>query len=256
MSTILKSLKKLEDEKSVLDKSIDLQSLVIQREPVETEWHLPASPQILVMTAVVAIGLVLGGLWVAGVFESKPAPVRQATAIVPVPAPQKNNVPPGPVYEGISLASIPSVAPPVPPLPKQTAKKPKRSKSVQSTLQATKPVQKAPPQAPAKKPVSPEVVPPLEQPLMARVDPVEPTSQKIVTGHLPGFTLRGIIYFGEDSPFNYIFYSTAQEKNKKLKAGEDILGATLKNIKSDSAVFIYKGRLIQIPIGQAALAGK
>lgn len=42
MSTILKSLKKLEDEKSVLDKSIDLQSLVIQREPVESAWHLPS----------------------------------------------------------------------------------------------------------------------------------------------------------------------------------------------------------------------
>lgn len=125
MSTILKSLKKLEDEKSVLDKSIDLQSLVIQREPVESAWHLPSPQQILAITAVVATGLVLAGLWVAGVFESKPAPVQQATAIVPVPAPQKNNVPRRPVYEGIALASIPSVSPPVPSLPKQTAKKPR-----------------------------------------------------------------------------------------------------------------------------------
>ncbi|TDJ61205.1 MAG: hypothetical protein E2O41_00990 [Nitrospina sp.] len=152
MSTILKSLKKLEDEKSVLDKSIDLQSLVIQREPIESAWHFPAPQKILAITAVVGAGLVLAGLWVAGVFESKPAPIRQATAIVPVPVPQKNNVPPRTVYEGIALASIPFASPPVPSLPKQTAKKPKRPQSVPSTLQETKPVQKTPPQAPADKP--------------------------------------------------------------------------------------------------------
>jgi len=74
MSTILKSLKKLEDAKSVLDKSIDLQSLVIQREAVESAWHLPAPQKILAIIAVVGAGLVLAGLWVAGVFESKLAP--------------------------------------------------------------------------------------------------------------------------------------------------------------------------------------
>lgn len=249
MSTILKSLKKLEDEKSVLDKSIDLQSLVIQREPVESAWHLPSPQQILAITAVVATGLVLAGLWVAGVFESKPAPVQQATAIVPVPAPQKNNVPRRPVYEGIALASIPSVSPPVPSLPKQTAKKPKRPQSVPSTLQETKPVQKTPPQAPATNPELPEAQPLRETPRNTE-DRVAPEPRSIVTGRLPGFTLRGVIYFGEDSPFNYIFYSTAQEKNKKLKAGEAIFGATLKKIKPDSAVFAHQGQLIQIPIGQ------
>ena len=229
MSTILESLKKLEEEKSVLEKSIDLESLVIQKEQDETEWNLPAPQQIFAMAAFAGAGLVLGGLWMAGVFESKPAPIRQTAVITPAgfSTQQKNNVLPGPVYEGVSLASIPSASKPgvdsKPLVPKRTAKKPQRMK-------AALPLQEAP---------------------LKAVGSRQPEPQSIAMGTLPGFTLRGVIHFDEDSPYNYIFYSTAEKKNKKLKAGEKVFGATLKKIEPDSAIFAHQGRLIQIPIGHS-----
>ena len=82
------------------------------------------------------------------------------------------------------------------------------------------------------------------------------SAQEVIEGTLPGMTLRGIIYFGDDSPFSYIFYSTAEKKNMKLKAGEEILGAALKKIEPDSAVFAHQGQLIQVSIGQAAPTGR
>ncbi len=257
MSTILKSLKKLEEEKSVLEKSIDLESLVIQNE--QTEGSPPAAQQIFVVTAFAGVGLVLGGLWVAGGFESKPAPVRPTAVIAPAvfPTQQKHIVSPGPVYAGVPLASIPSASKSgvdaKPSVPKRTAKKPKRMK-------AALPLQEAP-QSTVKEPKQLRAAPPLQeiQPLQEAppkgVGSRQPEPQSIVRGNLPGFTLRGIIHFDEDSPYNYIFYSTAQEKNKKLRAGEKVFGATLKKIEPDSAIFAHRGKLIQIPIGQRALAG-
>ena len=243
MSTILESLKKLEEEKSVLEKSIDLESLVIQKEPDETEWNLPAPQQIFAMAAFAGAGLVLGGLWMAGVFESKPAPVRQTAVIAPAgfSTQQKNNVTSNPVYEGVPLASIPSASKPSG--PKRTAKKLHQMKAA-LPLQETQPLQKAPVKA---------ALPLQEAPLKA-VGSRQPQPQSIVRGNLPGFILRGVIHFDEDSPYNYIFYSTAQKKNMKLKAGEKVFGATLKKIKPDSAVFTHQGKLIQIPIGQRAAA--
>lgn len=263
MSTILQSLKKLEEEKSVLEKSFDLTSLLIQKEPVATEWHFPAPPQIFAMTALV--GLVLGGLWVAGVFESPAAPVRQAAVMAPaeIAMPPQNKVPPAPVYAGVALASIPSAAKPVIDSKslgsKPTVKKPK-------PMKAALPAQEASPST-VKKSNQPQSAPPLQktrplqaapnleeallpkEPPMKKVDRVAPESPAMVTGTLPGFTLRGIIYFDTDSPYNYIFVATAEKKNLKLKAGEKILGATLKKIEPDSAVFAHQGRLIQILIG-------
>ena len=87
------------------------------------------------------------------------------------------------------------------------------------------------------------------------MDRVAPESPSIVTGRLPGFTLRGVIYFGEDSPFNYIFYSTAQEKNKKLKAGEAILGATSKKLNPTAPSSPIRDSSSKSPSGNPYKAG-
>ena len=137
MSTILESLSKLEEEKSVLEKSIDLKSLVIQKEPVETE--LGSTQQIFGVTALLGAGLV--GLWVAGVFASKVLPVSPTAPPPVLSAQSKKNAQPAPLYAGVTLASIPSVpgraVDSQPLVPKRTAKKPKR-------MQAAQPLHEAP----------------------------------------------------------------------------------------------------------------
>ena len=59
--------------------------------------------------------------------------------------------------------------------------------------------------------------------------------------NIPSLKLKGIIYFSDGNPANYVFVSTLGQSNVKLKVGESIMGATLQSIQSNQVVFIKDG---------------
>jgi hypothetical protein len=59
--------------------------------------------------------------------------------------------------------------------------------------------------------------------------------------NIPSLKLKGIIYFTEGNPANYIFVSSSEQNNVKLKVGESIMGAMLQSIQSSRAIFTKNG---------------
>ncbi len=68
--------------------------------------------------------------------------------------------------------------------------------------------------------------------------------------NLPPLKLKGIIYFTEGNPANYIFVSSSEQNNVKLKIGESIMGAVLQSIQSSRAIFTKNGETGSIEMGQ------
>jgi hypothetical protein len=68
--------------------------------------------------------------------------------------------------------------------------------------------------------------------------------------NIPFLKLKGIIYFTEGNPANYIFVSSAEQNNVKLKVGESIMGAMLQSIQSSRAIFTRNGKTGFVEMGQ------
>ena len=68
--------------------------------------------------------------------------------------------------------------------------------------------------------------------------------------YIPGLKVKGIVYLAENNPVNHILVSTPNNPNKKLKVGQSALGATLKAIHSNKAVFSYRGQTTVTGIGE------
>jgi hypothetical protein len=66
---------------------------------------------------------------------------------------------------------------------------------------------------------------------------------------LPGLQVKGVIFFNDNDPANYIFVSTPTEKNKKLKAGDVVMNATLESIEPNWVVFTLDGNPVEFEIG-------
>ena len=68
--------------------------------------------------------------------------------------------------------------------------------------------------------------------------------------NIPSLKIKGIIYFTEGNPANYIFDSSAEQNNVKLKVGESIMGAMLQSIQSNRAIFTKNGETGFVEMGQ------
>jgi len=258
MSTILKSLKKLEEEKSVLDKNLGLKHLVVQDEKDSSFSFLSGKARRWGLGIVLVLGgIALGGVVVSWLQEKPNAPVMQAPQISGAATPVKPSADPaasGTVFFGVPMASIPEPAP---------ARTNRRETSLGMSRSA---IQQQPVGIAPAPPV--EVPEPMDSqesatdagddlaaliqnaPFESPVDaPQETTSTRIVRGHLPDFTMKGIIYFDEGSPSNYIMFSTSQSNNQKLKVGEKYLAATLEKIEPSRAIFRSQGKPLAIQIG-------
>ena len=67
---------------------------------------------------------------------------------------------------------------------------------------------------------------------------------------MPSLKLKGIIYFTEGNPANYIFVSSSEQNNLKLKVGESVMGAMLESIQSSRAIFTRNGKTGFVEMGQ------
>ncbi|MFQ5674084.1 MAG: hypothetical protein ACE5G9_13455 [Nitrospinales bacterium] len=266
MSAILKTLKKLEEEKSVLDQNLDIEEMVTQGEA------LPPSLMRSRKTGVAAIllGLVVVALAAYLVLRSA-GPESQAARLEPArPGPAAPAVNHSPVLQA---ALTPNTAPS--PLGIPLARIPETVKPAESPAEPTPRDAEQPPSPDARQALPP-AAPPDEVPeaLKKNVPPLVPLNEihaliesatraaeraadqppeinpRRNAAYIPGLKIKGIVYLAEGSPINHILVSTPDASNLKMRVGENVLGATLESIQPDRAVFLYKGRLTETGIGE------
>ncbi|MEE9258720.1 MAG: hypothetical protein V3U37_04175 [Nitrospinaceae bacterium] len=247
MSTILKTLKKLEEEKSVLDQNVDLKSLVLQGENFPAPFQKAVTGKVGWAAGLISGGILLGWLLFAFLSRSEaPKPSAASTFMKPAPVQAFSNEPiassPEP-HSGIPLSNISGVG------QSEITPAPKRSFFAEDAIE---PDPVAEPEPPWEKFAD---LPPEFEEIGALIETVKnlpapaPPDSNIRRGYIPGMKVKGIIFFGEDSPSNHIFVSTPSKSNLKMKSGDVAFNAILQSIQPNKAVFSYRNKLIAIEIG-------
>ena len=263
MSTILKTLKKLEEEKNILDQKLDLKGMLLKEDAVSPKI-LQAERRKLFLIVAMTTGLLLAGgtgfyHWTPNrKAENPPRHVPSKALAQQTLLPKKSSA--SRTFEGVPMAAIPSTE-------KETAPKSEQGFTLFRQL-ATKPPIAAVP-AP-KKPLLPkpftkllakEVLPPavstdleeienLIQSTTALVKNNPATPIIIQGGYIPGVKVKGIIFFDKESPSNHIIVTTQNNSNLKLRVGDPVQNAVLKSIRPNRVIFLYQGQLIEMGIGQ------
>ena len=244
MSTILKTLKKLEEDKRLLEKDLDLKELVLQ-EDQKLPVTLEISRKIFLITGLILAGVIVVTL----VFFGRPSVKNEEVYFSQVPQVQKpasivrkEDVP----TLGISLSNI----------PEQRQHYEERAR-------------KTPPPIIKKEPVR-EIFQPIAEPepfphdineirdliQTAKSESIQPQSnpypEELVSRgiSIPKLKVKGIIFFTSGSPSNHIFVSTSEIKNRKVRVGDTVQSATLMHIESNRVVFSYQGETVHLRIGE------
>ncbi len=259
MSTILKTLKKLEEEKSVLEKKLDLKELVLQDDERRYVRSSLSTTGSLWKGALLLTAIVLALIWV-----SKDTP--QKNQIAKISPPNTITQPPSIPVRKQANSSVPGI--PLSNIPEQ-----KRPQVYDNSVfeQEVSILEKA--ISNRKK----EIIEPVKQPArpvkgnvyqkdefseiqsliasaksLADDDPAEVLISRIKNNlSIPGLKVKGIIFFSDGSSSNHIFVSTQKSKNQKVRVGDSIESATLLKIESNGAVFSYQGENVFMGIGQA-----
>lgn len=260
MSTILKTLKKLEQEKSVLEQSIDLKGMVLHGEDATLPRIEKSRSSRLSMILSVAAGGLLVGLYMIYIFSApetvpppaEPPPAKRAAQQTQTTVPEKEIPRMSNGHMGVPLAGIPEVpvknpspfqaareAPPESPvLGKPFSAEEEISASAdKEQLQAVKEIQQV---------LRNAKIAGIKRPREVSVDPYPKTSEILI----PGLRVKGIISLGADNPANYILVSTPEENNLKLRVGETLLDASLKSIQPNRAIFTYRGKIAVMKVGE------
>lgn len=290
MSTILNTLKKLEEEKSVLDRSLNLKGLVLQTDRalyprVERERISPLKALVALIVGGIVVGIGLGIYLnpvektpntapkapTPPVEKSEPASSALTSSLIssiPAAAASAETAPATPVSAkprdmatGIPLASIQDAGT-VKPAP---APAPAQPKKVVPPPSAMRPAEPQPIPGEIKEDVvepvniSMELLPDfheinaiLDDAKLKKIQAPSPRETKNYGAiSIPAIKMKGIIYFSEKNPANYVLISGTQDTpQRKLKIGESIQDATLMEVLPSSAVFSYKGELAQMRIGE------
>jgi hypothetical protein len=257
MSTILKTLKKLEEEKRILEKGLDLKGLVLQDEE-NIFFNSPSKTtrKIFLVGAILLSGIALVLFW-----TSKGKPPENQVARVS----QKNTV-----HYKVSTPLKNQYAIPVPGIPLSNIpeqEKPDQSPSIENNFYA---IEKKIPTYVEKtiKTVKPPVVVTRDNPQKHQTHDVLEIQSLIATAKslanepeevhipqinnnlsIPGLKVKGVIYFSPESSYNHILVSTPKSNNHKMRVGDSIDSATLMKIESTGAVFTYQGQIAFLNIG-------
>ena len=258
MSTILKTLKKLEEEKSVLEKGLDLKELVLQDEE-NIFFNSPSKTtrKIFLIGAVLFSGIAFGLFWTS---KGKPRETQVARVSPTVTAHYKVSTPAKNQYAtpvpGIPLSNIPE------------QEKPYQSPSIDNKFYA---IEKETPIYVEKiiETIKPPVVVTRDNPQKHQTNDVLEIQSLIATAKslanepeevhipqinnslsIPGLKVKGIIYFSSKSSSNHILVSTPKINNHKMRVGDSIDSATLMKIESTGAVFAYQDQIAFLSIGR------
>ena len=279
MSTILKTLKKLEEEKSVLDRNVDLKELVLkddlagvlEEETGERPW---------LVSALFFLSFLLGGLGVY-LWLDKAPPQKEPVASMPQkaqrsiektpasPSPTKKAALPVPVPTGIPLASIPGSETGEEILPDEEflweeeeleiefESGPEQAALVEAPMP---PASEVPPAAEAEAGENAIPVPAEVQEIDAIIKNATQAALETPSEPLPRPTaaaneaprdlkVKAIIFFDDGNPANHIFVSTPKAGSLKMKVGDEVEGARLTAIAPNRVVFDNLGKPVEIRIG-------
>ena len=257
MSTILKTLKKLEEEKSILEKKLDLKQLVLQdKDSFDIDSSI--SQKFLWKSCLLLVGTVLGVVWLG-----KDNPPEQP-ASQPIQANSGSFQRITPIMK-TTISSVPGI--PLSNIPEQV--RPQISQDPRTDNQSPKPVKENPGIDRKTVESANQIVPGLRsnnsyekgvfeiQSLIASAKTLANEPEEIkspqINNHIsiPGLKVKGIIFFSSDSSSNHILVSNAQSSNQKMRIGDTIDSATLMKIESTGVVFAYQGESVFVGIGQS-----
>lgn len=270
MSTILKSLRKLEEEKKAHDKKLNLKQMMIREEGRPPVRENPSGRPRHWWTG---LGLLLAGFGVAGFMAFLLWPVKNSTdkAEAPITNSQQNPNQSGDLSKplgGVPLSSIPDFTERFPVEDEDVIEEFFVEEEPAPVLEEPIATEKPPEPIALELPVpalEPATTPPLEAndqivealgqvPTQTRTT-LEPTPNipeiiPLESGEsIEGLKLKGIIFYGEGNPENYLLFSYPGMSIHRLKVGETIAEAKLIEIHPGLAVFEFEGRQIEQKVG-------
>ena len=238
MSTILKTLRKLEKEKSTLDQKLDIKGMLLKEEAAYPKLiQLNGGKSFLLITSMLVGLLILVGITFYDsaqneeikTTKSSPKKKRTQQAI-----PSAGSFRPR-AFEGVPMGAI---------LNQEFTKQPNPKKKFPSI----KPL----PDDVSQKTTSRDVVE-IENLIRASTTSAKKNlvmQPSIQSGYIPGIKIKGIIFFDKGSSSNHIIAATESSSNVKLRVGEVIQDAVLKSIHPNHVIFLYRDQLIEVVIGR------
>ena len=240
MSTILKTLRKLEEDKNALDQKLDLKGMIL-KEDVTSEKSIKSDRRKFFLLIAMVTGLLIAGVvfyhWAPNYeIPSSPKHVLNKTQTQQT-IPFKDSSRPR-AFEGVPMTAISS---------NELVSKAEPNKSLPSKPftellpEETTPVSTSSDTEEIKKFMRSTVALTKKQPTLP------PTIQ---SGHIPGIKIKGVIFFDKDSSSNHIIATTENNSNLKLRVGETVQGAVLKSIHPNYVLFFHDNQLIKVGIGR------
>lgn len=240
MSTILETLKKLEEDKRLLNRHLDLKDMVLQEDqkgPVEKKLALSRN-NILVL---VFLGTLIG---VALMWEFKSAKVTATPQFAQEPLADsqssREKSRPEATTVGIPLSNIPD---------REHRQNPAKKKDPPQVMETPALETRRPVAEPLPLEVN-EIRDLIEAAKLSAEQPDYSLESSARGISIPGLKVKGIIFFSPGSPSNHIFVSTPTRNNQKIRIGDTVHSATLRQIESNSTVFSYQGETIHLRIGE------
>jgi len=240
MSTILKTLRKLEEDKNTLEQKLDLKGMLLKEDISSQKLIKPDRRKFFLLIAMVTGLLIAGGVfyhWAPNhEMPSSPKHVLKKTpAQQTIPFKDSFRLR---AFEGVPMAVISnselvSKTAPNKSLPSKPFTELLPEKTIQaSTSSNTEEIKKF---------MRPTVALTKKQPTLAPA---------IQSGHIPGIKIKGVIFFDKGSSSNHIIATTENNSNLKLRVGETVQGAVLKSIHPTYVIFFHHNQLIEVGIGR------
>jgi hypothetical protein len=248
MSTILETLKKLEEDKRLLEKDSDLKELVLQ------EDQKPFSGRTIEISRnhFMALWLLLAGVIIglALVWGFKPS-TQNTVAHFPQGKPEQKPQP----FDG--KLSEPTVGIPLSNIPERSQR---YEESISENLPPVRKIYVPPPVPQRPEPFAEPEVPEINEIRdliqTATLEAKQPESFAYPEDSgtrgisIPQLKVKGIIFFSPGSSSNHIFVSTSESNNRKVRVGDTVQSATLRHIESNRVVFSYRGENVHLRIGE------
>ena len=240
MSTILKTLRKLEEDKNTLDQKLDLKGMLL-KEDTSSQKSIKSDRRKFFLLIAMVTGLLIAGVvfyhWAPN-YETPSSPKHILNKIpTQQTIPFKDSSRPR-AFEGVPMTAIAS---------NELVSKAEPNKSLSSKPftellpEKTTPVSTSRDTEEIKKFMGSTVALTKKQPTLP------PTIQ---SGHIPGIKIKGVIFFDKGSSSNHIIATTENNSNLKLRVGETVQGAVLKSIHPNYVIFFHHNQLIEVGIGR------
>ncbi len=259
MSAILDTLKKLEEEKSLMGHGVDLKDRLVRDEPSDEASPAKRSAPLLVIAililAAIAAGFGIGELLNRGKETKAPVVVNKPQAV----APGAVRVQPPADHLGVPLSTIPEAEDTVGLMEEDLYNARRTQRALQAGATSDGLGENVAPEAGmfVEEEAAMETGADadflsggnLEQ--VSRTEPVAVSPEpQLEARAIPGLKITGIIYFSKSNPSNYLLASSPDQPSRKLKEGETAQGAELVKINKDSAVFLYKNQRTRLALGE------